>query len=290
MDEAKPTRLSVIITTRDLTAQVVSIAQRFAPQLAEVGGEVLIVGGRAGAHGDTLGGARHIATDDPDFMRLRACGLAEARGDVVAIGEDHAFPAEGWARAVLRAHDEHPDVPMVLGCLVNVTDRTAAARASFLGFAAPFTPPMPDVPGRPPPISVVSIKRDALGDAARHPGDFENEVLPRLHREGRVVADDRIVAEHWQPFGPWASFSNGFDITRASYGYARTRNGARPLAEAARLARGVARSIWYEATSRRKLSGGPRRDLVLIALIAAASGVGAGVGARWGPGSSADRA
>src|SRR5262249_45304077 len=151
--------------------------------------------------------------------------LIEARGAIVAIGEDHAVPRPGWCEAVIRAHAERPEAPAIVGCLVNATDATVAGHANFLAFAAPWQPPMPTLPPkRPPPSSTLSLKRSALeGIEDEAPGWFEAGLLPALFEEGRLVADDRIVVDHHQDHGGLWSVVNAFHSARSSYGFERSK-------------------------------------------------------------------
>jgi hypothetical protein len=190
---------------------------------------------------------------------------------------------------VLRAHAERPEAEVVVGCLANGTDRTVAGRANFLGFAAPFTVPMPRLPDRPPPISAVSFKRRALGGVGGNPGCIESELLPRLFTEGQMVADDRIVSLHYQDHGPWWAVANAFTNARANYGYSASAldPGARR-----RVARWVAANLvprqWREAWTAHQQANGPA-DLALIAAINAATAAGALLGTFAGPGRAAER-
>lgn len=287
-------RLSVIVATRRKFEELDDLLLALVPQVREVGGEIVLVCGGMTRADEARAiraptGVHYVASDDRNLMSLRARGLREASGDVIAIGEDHAYPMPGWAEAVVRAHRENPDVPLVVGCLSNGTVGTASARANFLAFASPFMPPMAELPSRPPAISTVSIKRDALGGVEERTGDFEIELLPRLHREHAMVADDRIVLDHRQPFGAFRAVLNGFDVARASYGYLRSRWAPGERQKPARLAIQVGRLVWFEARSRYREAGSPRSDLVLVAFIAVSTACGAAVGARWGPSRSAER-
>jgi len=278
-------RLSVVIATRHSFSSLGVLLDVVLPQVRAVGGEVVIVGGggEEGIKNDALVRFVPMATDD--LLVLRARGFAEAGGEIIAIGEDHAFPMAGWAAGITRAHAEHPDVPIVIGCLVNATNRTAAARANFLAFAAPFAPPMPSLPDRPPPISVVSIKRDALTRFGETTGSFETTLLPQLFAEGKMVADDRIQVEHHQAFGIVRSIRNGFGVARASYGYAYSASPSRERRKVARWAlTHIAQRAVREARAERARARSRRRDLVVVAMIGCATALGAAVGTLVGAG------
>jgi hypothetical protein len=286
MNAANP-KLSVVVTAREGLDEVSELIAELTPQAESVGAEIVVVGGAPGP-APVSGAVRHVPLEEDDILRLRARGVAEARGEVVAIGEDHAFPAEGWCEAVIRAHEENPDVASIAGCLVNATAETISGRANFLAFAAPWQPPMPELPPhRPPPASAMSFKRSALAETA-DAGSVEARVMPTLFERGQMAADDRIVVNHHQDHGVAWAIRNGFDASRSSYGYlSRSQAWREQLATARRVARYQAPLIISEA---RAGPGARRRADVLVACaIAVAVAAGGIVGALAGPARSPRR-
>ncbi len=63
---------------------------------------------------------------------LRARGLAEARGEVVALLEDHGYPDRHWARNIWAAHQQ--DVAAVGGAIENDIDRLLNWAVYFCDF------------------------------------------------------------------------------------------------------------------------------------------------------------
>jgi hypothetical protein len=280
--------LSVVVGVREGLHELGPVLEALRPQALRTGSEVLVVGRVRGTAPEPV---RLVRVDDDDLLRLRMIGIREARGEIVAIGEDHAVPRADWCEAVLRAHAERPEVPAIAGCLVNATARTLSGRGNFLAFAAPFQPPMPVLPPlRPPPVSTLSLKREALGEIDRTPGRFEAMLVPRLFAEGGMVADDRIVVDHHQDHGiPW-SIVNGFHGARASYGYLRAELSPRERLRQARWSIvNWPRRILGEARAATRGQRGHRADLVVVALVGTAVGVGAAAGSLAGPGRSPAR-
>ncbi len=201
------------------------------------------------------------------------------------------MPRSDWCEAVLRAHRQHPDAPVVAGCLVNGTRDTVSGRANFLAFAAPFMPPMRSI-DRPPPISVLSFKRDALRGAGSSPGAVESHLVPQLFGEGAMVLDDRIVVEHFQDHGVRWTLMNAFFNTRANYGYARSLpENERHSPRRARLrwmVTGMSVSQWREAWAARH-EFERVADVVLVAAVCVATAAGAFFGELAGPGRAAER-
>lgn len=269
--------LSVVIPTRD--GDIGRVADAVESEVTSVGGEMVVVDGR----------------DEGDLRMqyLRAAGVRRARGEIVAIGEDHAVPAPGWAKAVLDAHDRHPHADAVVGCLVNATDGTLSGRANFLAFAAAWAPPMPELPSRrPPPASTLSVKRRALADLGDGPGDFDTVLLPRLFAEGRIAADDTVVVFHHQDHGLRWAVTNAFASARSGYGYGYADRRPVTAADAMRAGVLVARQLSSEARdAQRRLAGAGIGvvDLAATHLVVAGAAAGAAIGARFGPGRAPER-
>lgn len=288
-DDSKRPRppLSVVIPARDGVPEARPVLDVLVPLAEASGTEVLVVGGPEPEAPVPSAAVRTIPMDTDDIFVLRHRAIAESRGEIVAIGEDHAVPRPDWCEAVIRAHAEHPDALAVAGCLVNATVSNVAARANFLAFAAEWEPPMPTMPAlRPPPSSTVTFKRAAIeGIGSRPPGWFEAELLPALFAEGAMVADERIVVDHYQDHGALWSVVNSFHSSRAAYGYLRAdldRAGRR------RVARwtldGILRRVRHQARAAAGAEGMGKRESALVTAIGVANGLGGTVGTMVGPG------
>jgi hypothetical protein len=139
--------------------------------------------------------------------------------------------------------------------------------------------------GRPPPCSALSFKRWALAPVeAERPGWLEAELIPSLFESGGMVADGRIVVDHYQDHGSLWSIRNAFHSARSSYGYERWRLGAPERRATARWAvRAIPARLRGEARRRPDQAVAPMLEAILIALIS-----GAASGLLFGPGSSPD--
>lgn len=291
MDRISRPPLSVAIPARDGLAEVSAVLDALVPAAEATGTEVVVVGGEAETD-PPADCVRLIPTPVTDMVVLRRLAMTEARGDVVAIGEDHAVPRPDWCEAVIRAHAENPGAAVVAGCLVNATDATLSGRANFLAFAAAWQPPMEMLPGgRPPPSSALSFKRAALEPlGSEAPGWLEAELIPSLFERGLMVADERIVVDHYQDHGNLWSIRNAYDSARSSYGYMRPRLDLRERLELALW------TLWHVPPRLRKeareAANGARTGLAestMIALITAAAGAGGAAGVMRGPGRSPGR-
>jgi hypothetical protein len=283
--------LSVVIPVRGGLEEIAPVIEAVAPGARATGTEVLVVGRvtEKQSPGDPV---RLIPMRSADLLDLHRQGIAEATGRVVAIGEDHAVPTPDWCEAVIRAHAEHPEASAIVGCLVNATDGTLAGRANFLAFAAPWQPPMKLLPPwRPPPASTLTFKREALeGVRTEQAGWLEAELIPELFNQGLMVADERIVVEHFQDHGCLWSIQNAFHSARASYGQRQGGRALRGRLEGALWALGtVPHRLRTEA--REATEGTPTGavESTLITVISLAAGLGGAFGSLLGPGRSAER-
>lgn len=291
MSEGELPSLSVVVPAREGFAEVADLIDGMLPAARAVGAEIVVVGDVSESDFADAEEVRAVRMPVADMLALHQRGLEEARGEVVAIGEDHAVPRPQWWEAVIRAHREHPQAPAMGGCLVNATDGTLAGRANFLAFAAPWQPPMPTLPDhRPPPCSALSFKRSTLeGVESKSPGWMEAELIPGLFATGGIVADERIVVDHYQDHGCRWAVSNAFHSARASYGYQRSQlTGAQRRKVAGWVLAKLPCRLVGEA---RRATAGRRVPLVeagLIAMIALAAGLGGVLGVMLGGGRSAD--
>ncbi|MGH7232202.1 MAG: glycosyltransferase family 2 protein [Nitrospiraceae bacterium] len=89
-----------------------------------------------------------------------AAGVRRARAPVVALGEDHAFPAPGWADALLAAHRRPWAV--VGPAIRNANPDSVVSWADLLIAYAPWVHPAPAGPRDHLPGHNSSYKRDIL--------------------------------------------------------------------------------------------------------------------------------
>lgn len=129
--------------------------------------------------------------------RLRSTGIAESRGEIVALIEDDCAVATGWRRAVIRAH-EGADAA-VSGVVDPVPYRRALDWAVFLSDYGRFMPPLAPGPAFALAGNNMSYKRTALErlprDLAR---DFQEAFVHRAWQaQGLPMRiDPRIVVHH----------------------------------------------------------------------------------------------
>jgi len=153
-------------------------------------------------------GVAWVSAPGASVFALRALALRHARGDVVAITEDHAIVVPGWCERTVAVHADHPEAAGVGGAVDNGATETAIDWASFFIANGPFAPPLS---GRGARISLqanVSYKRDVLCDA-NPMGMIQHTLNEDLAAAGAtLIADERLVVVHDQSLS-WREHSAG---------------------------------------------------------------------------------
>ena len=103
-----------------------------------------------------------------------AAGVRAARAPVVAFGEDHCFPAAGWAKALIEAH--RGPWAVVGPAVANANPETAVSWADFLLGYGPWADPSPGGVMSHLPGHNSSYKRERLLE-------FDGELEPMLDAE-----------------------------------------------------------------------------------------------------------
>lgn len=205
--------------------------ERLVPQVKAAGGEVLVVDGSAAGPPSAdqlaaLGGdaIRWVNVPHGSVFQLRYAAYRLARGDIVAVTEDHCLVDEDWIERILEAHRRYPDAAAIGGAVLNGTDQKAVDWAAFVLTQGPFMPPL--VNGEGPRISGpanVSYKRRVLqrlqGDDVYGVIDFLE--LPAVLEGHALVNDDSIRVLHHQSQGFWGTSRAEFDNGRTIAGYRR---------------------------------------------------------------------
>jgi Glycosyl transferase family 2 len=221
-------------------------------------------------------------------------GLTEARGDVVAITEDHCHVAPDWCEQVLAAHTRRPDVVAIAGPITNGAASRVMDRASFFLVHAQNVPEHDGRPSDwfPPAGSNTSYKRDRILRFAKQLGDLELVVVPQLWAQGLLALDDYVVVAHAQSMGAAQHVMNHFHLARSHAGLVAERGAPASRRALARDAVSFPRRLLgatlrvgrevpqYRSEMRRVLPG------MTVLAFAATAGYLAGIA---GPGSSLHR-
>ncbi|HLH42497.1 MAG TPA: hypothetical protein VKV74_05900 [Bryobacteraceae bacterium] len=123
---------------------------------------------------------------------LRARGLAEARGAIVALIEDHGIAAEDWAAQIVESH--RGEAAAIGGAIENGIDRPLNWAVFFCDFLR-YQPPFPKGDSPIASDANVSYKRAALESVSSVWAEVfhESSVNSALRRRGERVALDPAV-------------------------------------------------------------------------------------------------
>ena len=284
--------LSVVLATHDPRGpDLRRCLSALCPQLAALGGELLIADGSAQA---TPNSDHAVHLPGADVFALRCAAVRRAGGAIVALTEDHCVPAPDWCSAMLRAHREHPHTAAIGGTTLNGSDARLIDSANFFVTFGPFLPPLPRRhPTRTVPPANLSIKRVALNDYELTPGLLELEIAPHLHRVGHLLLDDRIRVAHFQSHSASETLGLHFHNGRSTISVPHrerprseiARRAAQSLSLPLRLATELVRTLARKPGHRRRAAMAAPWMLTLLAAHAA----GEVVGGVAGPGDSPAR-
>lgn len=284
--------LTVTIATNDGWKTLRQAYEPLRGQAEAAGAEVLLVdgsGGPAPAPGELGPTTRWIEMPGADLSEMRMRAYGDARGQILAMTEDHVLVAPNWVDAILRAHREHPEAAAIGGAVRNGTPHHLVDWASFYAGHAPFLAPLPAGPV--PYVSGINVsyKRGALLRALAPMGDRAIETLinDEIKAAGGVlVADDRMVVTHLQSRGLRTT-------TRLHYYAGRHFEGTRRATQAdatARALRAIALPLpraakrLVTALRRGEPVGRVARVVPAMVLLASAQAAGELVGIFRGPG------
>lgn len=229
---------------------------------------------------------------------LRIAAFDAARGESVAVIEDHVIVPRGWARSLLAAQSsagEH-GAAVVGGTVVNAADQRLVDWAAFLCEYSHCIPPLPAGPsdwltGNNVIYPRALLQRYRAGLSA---DKWENHLHDLMRRDGiPLICHPEIEVGHKKHYTVGEYLSQRYLYARS---YAGARVGSAPAAR--RLAYGAAALalppvLYYRTVSRILAKRAHRRELVrslpLLALFVTAWGAGEVAGAWFGPGDSLSR-
>jgi hypothetical protein len=197
-------RLSVILPTiRPWPELAEPLAASLAQEFAEPFELLVMDGHGAGLGSDPAPPVRWIREPGADVFRLRALGVAAARGEIVLFSEDHCVPPADWFARTSAAHRASA-APVLIGPVRNhpKSSRHAVDRANFALTLGPFAPPLETVPTwRLPVPTNLSIKRAALPSSPPPAGWLEYDFLGGVMRQGGLGVAARADLDHLQSWG-----------------------------------------------------------------------------------------
>ncbi len=231
----------------------------------------------------------------PSIPRLRAAGIHVARGDIIAITEDHCIPWANWYASIRRAH-AYRAAAAIGGAVDNAATTRLVDWAVYFCEYSRFASPLREGPCDDLPAPNVSYKRQLLLGPRPLVTDeyWETVVHQSFKRLGyELWCDPSLGVDHLMHFGFWS-----FVVERYHYGraFAAQRN---PSLGWAGRALHVALSpaliplfllrIGRNVLARRQHWFRFARCVPMICCFTAAAAVGEGVGHTLGAGDSALR-
>jgi hypothetical protein len=239
-EEARP-ELSVVVASAQPWPELRTALDSVYSQARAIGAELIAVDGDG--HGlpedHPYAGLRLIRRPGATVWQARAIGFAEARGEIVAMTEDHCRVAPDWCEQVLRAHRENPRVAAIGGVVDNGATASLWDWANFLVSNGGFLPPIPN--GERPDIcgqANISYKRWALPDRMPPHGFEQAEWKAKLRAAGfPLVNDDRLVVSHVQALGALGGCMIHYHDGRVTAALARMNSDRGLIAR--RIARGI---------------------------------------------------
>lgn len=218
-------RLSVVVATGKPWPEVRACLDSLRDQARALDVEILLVDGDGQGLPDAAARAhpnvRRLERIGASVFALRAWGLSEASGDIVAITEDHCRVAPDWCERILQAHREHPEAAAIGGAVENAATEHLVDWANFALVFSPFMSPIRD--GASEEIALqanISYKRRVIPEDMGRLGMMEFLFNRQLRERGEtLVADGRIVVHHDQSHGFVGTYATHFHNGRSIAGF-----------------------------------------------------------------------
>jgi GT2 family glycosyltransferase len=195
-----PTVSVVVASNRD-KALLQACLGSLLEQCQRLGAELLVA--RAGAPAEvsalakTYPSVRFVtAAVDASIPQLRAMGMTQASGDVVALTEDHCIADENWVEELTLSANGDADV--VGGGMDNARRSRAVDWAAYFAEYGFFSAERPERTGAPPLLTGANVayKRHIVADVIgwAQDGEWENVAHTRLVARGSTLRFARTAA------------------------------------------------------------------------------------------------
>lgn len=217
--------LSVVIASTQPWPEVRPCLDSLHSQAQTVGAEIILADGSGQALPDTPAplypGVIRLKAPGASVFQLRALAMAQARGEIIAVTEDHSVVRPGWCERILKAHKDHPAAAAIGGAVENGATASLVDWAGFFINNGRFM--LPIRCGESEHISLqanISYKRRALPDSFPEYGMVEYLHNRTLRDQGeKLVADDQIVVEHVQSLSFLGTCTINFHNGRSVAGF-----------------------------------------------------------------------
>lgn len=224
--------ISICVGTTTGWPGIEPCVRSFLDEARAVGAEVLIADGSGRPPPDdpeVAAAVTWVSHNARSVFRLVDHNVRHARGEVVALTEDHCTARPGWVAAMLRAHAEYPQAAAIGGAIENApTEQSPLRWASHLMTQGAHMAPLANGPATHIANEAnISYKRWALAEIDPHPLGFMTIRHTRAlaDRGELLVNDDRIVIDHHESLDARATAVIHFDDGRTIAGFRRRRMG-----------------------------------------------------------------
>jgi glycosyltransferase involved in cell wall biosynthesis len=167
---------------------------------------------------------------------LRATGLRVAKGDILALLEDHLTPTSGWLAALIEAHRRFPEAMVIGGAVDPINTHRIVDWAGYFCEYGAHMSPISKGETKLLTGANVSYKRAAIERLHEFITDWETTWHEILAREGYPLrAEPRMIVGHRHCFA-----ARAFLRERLKYGYDYARVRCRRLSPFQRWVRAIA--------------------------------------------------
>jgi GT2 family glycosyltransferase len=283
--------LSVVVATTQPWPKLQGCMTSLYSQAKDAGAEIIV----ADSHGQglpddsvTFPGVIWLKSLGASIYQLRALAMAQARGEIVALAEDHCQLGPDWCAGVLRAHQEYPDVAVVGGAIENGATNSLIDWASFFYVNGHAMQPLGTRRTRQISQVNVAYKRRVVPATVPQLGRMEFMLNETLGAQGeKLLVDDRITVNHIQSLGFLDTCKIRYHSSRSVGGFRLEQIG--PLERGIRLAACFVMPpiLFFRAVfpliGKPRLRGKLIMSLPLMALLVCIRSVGAFTGLVTGP-------
>ena len=233
-DQTQGCEMSVILVTPDRYDTIRGTVQALRRQSVRQKMELVVVGpsksnlGLIKSDFDGFYGYKVLELGDMTLASAQAAGIRAARAPIIAFTEDHCFPAEQWAEALIKRHEE--PWAGVGPTMKNANPESTVSWANFIMKYGRWIQPLPKSPSGIIPGHNSSYKRDLLLQyGSELDGWLENETTMQwdlIARGHRFYVEPKAIAHHLNYSRFWISVWNRVNsgrvfAARRSHGWSR---------------------------------------------------------------------
>jgi hypothetical protein len=197
--------LSVIVATTQPWPEIRECLASLYLQAQAAGAEIIV--GDAHGHGlpdhaTLFPNVICLKSPGASVYQMRALAMAQARGKIIAVTEDHCRVSPDWCAKILQAHKEYPDVAVIGGAVENGATNSLIDWASFFYANGSAMPPLGTKVSRQLVQLNLSYKQRVVPRTTPELGRMEFMLIQTLREQGEtLLVDDRIVQYHVQSLG-----------------------------------------------------------------------------------------